>query len=55
MQMCIHRTDNSPKPVNHRLTLKGGGGDKVNLTTSEDSQSMISYNLVSHCNPPGLK
>ena len=22
MQICIHRKDNSPKPVNHRLTLK---------------------------------
>ena len=24
MQICIHRKDNSPKPVNHRLTLKDG-------------------------------
>ena len=24
MQICIHRKDNSPKPVNHRLTLKEG-------------------------------
>ena len=23
MQICIHRKDNSPKPVNHRLTLEG--------------------------------
>ena len=23
MQICIHRKDNSPKPVNHCLTLKG--------------------------------
>ena len=22
MQICIHQKDNSPKPVNHRLTLK---------------------------------
>ena len=22
MQICIHRKDNSPKPVNHHLTLK---------------------------------
>ena len=22
MQICIHRKDNSPKPVDHRLTLK---------------------------------
>ena len=24
MQICIHRKDNSPKPMNHRLTLKEG-------------------------------
>ena len=24
MQICIHQKDNSPKPVNHRLTLKEG-------------------------------
>ena len=24
MQICIHCQDNSPKPVNHRLTLKEG-------------------------------
>ena len=24
MQICIHRKDNSPKPVNHRLPLKEG-------------------------------
>ena len=24
MQICIHRKDNSPKPVKHRLTLKEG-------------------------------
>ena len=24
MQICIHRKDNSRKPVNHRLTLKEG-------------------------------
>ena len=24
MQFCIHRKDNSPKPVKHRLTLKEG-------------------------------
>ena len=24
MQICIHRKDNSPKPVNHCLTLKEG-------------------------------
>ena len=24
MQICIHWEDNSPKPVNHRLTLKEG-------------------------------
>ena len=24
MQICIHRKDNSPKPVNHHLTLKEG-------------------------------
>ena len=35
MQICIHWKDNSPKPVNHRLTLKEG--KRSNLTTSEDS------------------
>ena len=29
MQICIHRKNNSPKPVNHRLTLKEG--PKVNF------------------------
>ena len=99
MQICIHWKDNSPKPVNHCLTLKEGPkvksdirrfpahnilqvgftlktsrinnkqiiipfkfgcphltlkeGLKVNLTTSEDSQPMISYRLVSHCKPIG--
>ena len=24
MQICIHQKDNSPKPMNHRLTLKEG-------------------------------
>ena len=24
MQICIHRKDNSPKPVNYHLTLKKG-------------------------------
>ena len=28
MQICIHQKDNSPKPVNHRLTLKKGPKDK---------------------------
>ena len=52
MQICILRKDKSPKPVNHRLTLKGG--PRSNLTTSEDSQPMISYRLVLHCKPLGL-
>ena len=43
MQICMHRKDNSPKPVNHHLTLK------ENMTTSEDFHAMISYKLVSHC------
>ena len=30
MQICIHRKDNSPKPVNHRLTLKEGPKVKSN-------------------------
>ena len=34
-----------------RLTLKEGL--KSNLTTSEDSQPMISYKVVSHCKPLG--
>ena len=43
--------DNSPKPVNHHLTLKRG--PKSNVTTSEHSQPIISYKLVSHCKPLG--
>ena len=31
MQICIHRRDNSPKPVNHRLTLKEGPKVKSNI------------------------
>ena len=31
MQICIHRKDNSPKPVNHRLTLKEGPKVKSNI------------------------
>ena len=100
MQICIHRKNNSPKPVNHHLTLKEGPkvksyrikrfpthdilqvgftlqtstinnkrvistfkfgcphmtlkeGSRSNLTTSEDSQPTISYNLFSHCKPLG--
>ena len=34
-----------------RLTLNGG--PRSNLTTSKDSQPMISYKLVSHCKPLG--
>ena len=30
MQICIHQKDNSPKPVNHRLTLKEGPKVKSN-------------------------
>ena len=30
MQICIHRKDNSSKPVNHRLTLKEGPKVKSN-------------------------
>ena len=30
------------------LTLRGGGGARSILITSEDPQSMISYRLVSH-------
>ena len=30
MQICIHRKDNSPKPVNHHLTLKEGPKVKSN-------------------------
>ena len=29
MQICIHRKDNSPKPVNHLLTLKEGAKGQV--------------------------
>ena len=59
MQICIHRKDNLPKPVNHRLTggwgVGGGGwgGGWTNPTTSEDSQAMISYKLVSDCKALG--
>ena len=48
MQICIHQKDNSPKPVNHRLTLKEG--PKV---TPQDSQPMISYRLVYDPKPLG--
>ena len=44
IQICIHREDNSPKSVNHHLTLK----ERPNLT-SEDSQPKILYKLVSLC------
>ena len=32
MQICIHRTENSPKPVNHRLTLKEGPKVKSDIS-----------------------
>ena len=32
MQICIHCIDNSPKPVNHPLTLKEGPKVKSNIT-----------------------
>ena len=31
MQICIHWKDNSPKPVNHHLTLKEGPKVKSNI------------------------
>ena len=31
MQICINRKDNSPKPVNHHLTLKEGPKVKSNI------------------------
>ena len=31
MQICIHWNDNSPKPVNHCLTLKEGPKVKSNM------------------------
>ena len=31
MQICIHLKDNSPKPVNHRLTLKEGSKVKSDI------------------------
>ena len=31
MQICIHRIDNSSKPVNQRLTLKEGPKVKSNI------------------------
>ena len=51
MQICIHRKDNSPKPVNHWV-WPWRRGPMSNLTTLGDSsQPMISYRLVSHCKP----
>ena len=50
MQICIHHKDNSPNPVNHCLIWRG---QRLNLTTSENSQPMISCRLVSHCKPLG--
>ena len=46
-----YQKDNSPKPVNHCLTLKEIPRSK--LTTSEVSQPMISYKLASYCTPVG--
>ena len=39
MQICIHRKDNSPKPVNHRLTLNNGQrvkSDKIRRFLAHD-------------------
>ena len=51
MQNCIHRKDNSPKSVNHCLTLKER--PKVKSDHTEDLKPMISCKLVSHCKPLG--
>ena len=35
MQICIHGKDNSPKPVNHHLTLKEGPKVKSNISAHD--------------------
>ena len=52
MQICIHWKDNSPKSVNHCLTLKEG--TKVKSVHIRRFPAMISYRLVSHCRPLGV-
>ena len=36
MQICIHRKDNSPKPVKHHLTLKEGPKDQIKKFPAHD-------------------
>ena len=51
MQICILRKDNSPKPVNHCLTLKEGpkvNSDHIRILPAHDF-----FKLVKHCKPLG--
>ena len=52
MQVCIHQRQLT-KASELSFDLDDLDTPRSNLTTSEDSQPMISYMLVSHCKPPG--
>ena len=41
MQICIHQRDDSPKPVNHRLTLKEGPKVKPNNIRRFPAQDIL--------------
>ena len=47
MQICIHRKDNSPKPVNQHLTLKEGPKVKSNHTTRFPAHDFLYVSLPS--------
>ena len=47
MQICIHRQDNSPKPVNHRLTLKEGLKVQSDHTTRLPAHDFLCVGLPS--------
>ena len=52
MQICIHRKDNSRKHC-RTIVWPWRRGPRSNLKTTEDSQPMTSYKLVSYCKPLG--
>ena len=47
MQICIHQKDNSPKPVNHRLTSKKGPKVKSDHTTRFPAHDFLYVGLPS--------
>ena len=55
MQICIHRKDNSPKPVNHRLTSKEGPKVKSDHTTSFPAHDFLYVGLPSQTTTPTNK